>query len=244
MPMELKIGDKVLGEFITPEGKKFAYKGIVERFSPEDCRDNALLKIISGNLGIFAKGAWFVKQRPDGSWGANYDKGSLVVIESTPTIEVSMELNLWDRVRGEYDGDIYTGTVWNITRTDGNEVATIQRDDGKSGCGNICSGNKSGWLVRRRPDGSWGGSENLGTLIKINGTTTQSKGGSMPTLRDQFALSLVKEPQKSFRKAGITDNNDMLTDEGMRIFMSWLLHNKHADEFLKTVTDITEPPKA
>lgn len=56
-------------------------------------------------------------------------------------------------------------------------------------------------------------------------------------IKGNFILSLVKEPNKSFRKAGITDNNDLLTDDGQKIFMSWLLHKKYADEFKTSVVD-------
>jgi hypothetical protein len=56
-------------------------------------------------------------------------------------------------------------------------------------------------------------------------------------IKEKFVLALTKEPQKSFRKAGITNGDDLLTDDGQNIFLSWLLHEKHADEFKTQVVD-------
>jgi len=47
---------------------------------------------------------------------------------------------------------------------------------------------------------------------------------------------LLPEPQKSFRKVGITDGDNILTDEGMKIYLSWRLM-KDADEFKKEIVD-------
>lgn len=54
---------------------------------------------------------------------------------------------------------------------------------------------------------------------------------------EKFALTFTKEPQKTFRKLNITDGNDLLTQEGARVFLTWLLQNKHADEFKKDCLD-------
>lgn len=56
------------------------------------------------------------------------------------------------------------------------------------------------------------------------------------TIKEKFVLALTKEPQKSFRKAGITNGDDLLTEEGGKIFLTWLL-NKNADDFKKEVVD-------
>ena len=55
-------------------------------------------------------------------------------------------------------------------------------------------------------------------------------------IKEQFTLSITPEPQKSFRKVGITNGDNILTDEGLKVFSSWLL-NKHAEEFKKDVVD-------
>jgi hypothetical protein len=60
---------------------------------------------------------------------------------------------------------------------------------------------------------------------------------TMTSIKEKFLLALTKEPQKSFRKAGITNGDDMLTTEGMGIFLTWLLNEKYADEFKTGVVD-------
>lgn len=62
-------------------------------------------------------------------------------------------------------------------------------------------------------------------------------------LKEKFALTLTSEPYKSFRKARITNGDDLLTDDGMRIFLSWLL-KKNADAFkLEVVDEIVKEDK-
>lgn len=58
----------------------------------------------------------------------------------------------------------------------------------------------------------------------------------MSSIKEKFVLAITPEPQKSFRKAGITNGDDLLTDDGQKIFLSWLL-TKHAEEFKKNVVD-------
>jgi len=56
-------------------------------------------------------------------------------------------------------------------------------------------------------------------------------------LKEKFTLALTKEPMKTFRKAGITNGDNLLTEEGVTIFLSWLLDTKYADEFKKDIVD-------
>lgn len=55
-------------------------------------------------------------------------------------------------------------------------------------------------------------------------------------IKEKFLISLKSEPHKSFRKAGITNGDDMLTDEGREIFLGYLL-SKYGDDFKKDVVD-------
>ena len=55
-------------------------------------------------------------------------------------------------------------------------------------------------------------------------------------IKEQFALCITPEPQKSFRKVGITNGDNFLTEDGQKVFLSWLL-NKNADAFKKEVVD-------
>ena len=58
----------------------------------------------------------------------------------------------------------------------------------------------------------------------------------MNNLKEKFALLFTNEPFKSFRKAGVTNGDDVLTSNGQEIFLCWLL-KKHGDEFKKDVVD-------
>lgn len=55
-------------------------------------------------------------------------------------------------------------------------------------------------------------------------------------LVEKVALLFTKEPQKSFRKIGLTNGDDMITPEGAKIVLQWLL-TKHADEIKKEIVD-------
>jgi hypothetical protein len=56
------------------------------------------------------------------------------------------------------------------------------------------------------------------------------------SLKEKFALTFKKEPEKSFNKVGITDANDILTAEGKDIFLAWLL-KKNGNDFKAEVID-------
>lgn len=55
-------------------------------------------------------------------------------------------------------------------------------------------------------------------------------------IKEKFALAFKSEPEKSFRKAGITNGDDFLTSDGQEIFLGWLLQ-KHGPEFKTEVVD-------
>lgn len=61
-----------------------------------------------------------------------------------------------------------------------------------------------------------------------DGELAESKSNQMTemSIREKFLLAFKGEPEKSFRKAGITNGDDLLTDEGQKIFLSWLLKAK------------------
>src|SRR6185369_14303435 len=65
-------------------------------------------------------------------------------------------------------------------------------------------------------------------LISINQSTMD--------IKEKFQLAFKSEPEKSFRKAGVTNGDDYLTDGGQKIFLSWLLKKNGAD-FKKEVVD-------
>ena len=63
-----------------------------------------------------------------------------------------------------------------------------------------------------------------------------SKKNVMENVIEKFEMIFEMEMMKSFRKAEITNGNDILTDDGTKIFLSWLLQ-KHGNEFKKEVVD-------
>ena len=75
---------------------------------------------------------------------------------------------------------------------------------------------------------------NWNPFLTINDGTTTKKPMS---LRERFVLAITPEPKKSFRKAGITNGDDLLTESGRDIFLAYLLHNKFATDFKKEVVD-------
>jgi hypothetical protein len=218
--MDLKIGDEVEG---YKDDGSFWYKGVVK-------------EIISGRTGHIrrydAPGLlWTIFAKSDGTWGSDGTHGTLKVIDKK---ETPMKLKVGQRVRGKNDYDEYTGTVFSIN--EGSTRATIQRDDKKTGTGDEIPGYGSGWGIYKVRDEKgerqfWGSSGTSGDILIILNEEV------IMDLKQQFVLGLTKEPQKSFRKAGITNGDDLLTADGQQIFLSWLLHEKHADDFKTQIVD-------
>lgn len=63
----------------------------------------------------------------------------------------------------------------------------------------------------------------------------KSKSITMSLVK-KFSDLFVQEPKKSFRNAGVTDSSDMLTEDGQKVFLSWLL-SKNQDAFKTEVVD-------
>ncbi len=57
----------------------------------------------------------------------------------------------------------------------------------------------------------------------------------MSTLKEKFVLLTTKEPEKTYRKAGLVDGDNLLNDEGAKIFLTWLLGKN--PEFKTEVAD-------
>lgn len=56
------------------------------------------------------------------------------------------------------------------------------------------------------------------------------------SLKEKFITAFLSEPEKSFRKMGITNGDGILTTEGQEIFLTWLL-KKQGAEFKTEVVD-------
>lgn len=55
-------------------------------------------------------------------------------------------------------------------------------------------------------------------------------------MKEKFITMFLSEPEKSFRKAGITNGDGMLTNDGKTIFLAWLL-KKEGNTFKTEVVD-------
>ena len=55
-------------------------------------------------------------------------------------------------------------------------------------------------------------------------------------IKEKFVLAFLSEPDKSFRKAKITDGDNLLTEDGMKIFLTWLL-SKNKETFKTEIVD-------
>ncbi len=87
-----------------------------------------------------------------------------------------------------------------------------------------------GWVDDPNEESFWNHRKFIEVIRNTNNKTI------MTNLVTKFSNLFVKEPQLSFRKSGITDNQDILTDEGQKVFLSWLL-TQNADKFKKEVVD-------
>lgn len=69
-----------------------------------------------------------------------------------------------------------------------------------------------------------------------NGDMKIIKKNSIKNMKEKFVTMFLSEPEKSFRKAEITNGDGMLTDDGQKIFLSWML-KKYGNDFKTEVVD-------
>ncbi len=55
-------------------------------------------------------------------------------------------------------------------------------------------------------------------------------------LKEKFVAAFLSEPEKSFRKTGITNGDGLLTEDGKTVFLSWLLKS-NGEKFKTEVVD-------
>lgn len=71
--------------------------------------------------------------------------------------------------------------------------------------------------------------------IITGASNNKSTGQIMADVMNSFVMAFLSEPEKSYRKAGITNGDGILTDTGMKIFLTWLLTKN--PEFKAQVVD-------
>ncbi len=120
----------------------------------------------------------------------------------------------------------------------GDEVRTSNGSEWR--CTTIYSGERQNWVMTKKgntttwPVGNyWTGkmqNEAGYTIIKNNNKTIMS-------IKSVWKNITRKEPERSFVKAGITNDNDELTTDGKDLFIGWLLE-KNKDLFN---TEVVQP---
>lgn len=126
------------------------------------------------------------------------------------------------------------GYVYRVGKTSTGTLSICSNGDHDSGC--TCVGQ---WIVQSVFAGGGGYMGGIGHSVYQPGATApinSTNNNNMTTLKEKFTLAFKAEPEKSFRKAGITNGDDFLTADGQNIFLSWLL-KKHGDDFKKEVVD-------
>jgi hypothetical protein len=77
----------------------------------------------------------------------------------------------------------------------------------------------------------WGQYDNNLQLISFGDSEDKKMN-----IKEKFVLAFKKEPEKSFRKAEITNGDGFLTCDGQQVFLGYLL-KKFGDDFKKDVVD-------
>jgi len=93
----------------------------------------------------------------------------------------------------------------------GEDYLELRYDDGELGKGKF----KYYQLITRNP---------------INTVVSKIMG-----VKESFIVGLTPEPQKSYRKAGITNGDGLLTDDGVKVFLTYLLEK--TPEFKTDIVD-------
>jgi hypothetical protein len=78
--------------------------------------------------------------------------------------------------------------------------------------------------------GAWNNNTNKLELVE------ESINNKELNMKEKFITMFLSEPEKSFRKAGITNGDGMLTDDGVKMFMTWML-KKNGLDFKAEVVD-------
>ncbi len=115
-------------------------------------------------------------------------------------------------------GDVYEGTLYTIKCVTHNRVFVRDYDGHGTTCD--CGGH------------SWEFPQECFELVE-----SSISNNIILNMKEKFAQMFLAEPEKSFRKAGITNSDGMLTSEGKDIFFTWLLR-KYGEEFKKEVVDV------
>lgn len=65
----------------------------------------------------------------------------------------------------------------------------------------------------------------------------------MSGIMEKFKVSILTEPDKSFRKLGITNGDGLLTSEGTELFLNFLFQRNKEDFYKEVVKKLAEEEK-
>ncbi len=134
-----------------------------------------------------------------------------------------MEINLGDVVSFPYGGKDYAGSITKIDVCGENKSAIMTSLEIGYGPYIINYSSSSGWYYYT-----------VDHLIKI--INKQKLINNTMSLKETFTTLFLQEPEKSFRKAGVTNGDGFLTEDGQKIFVAWLLQ-KNGSSFKTEVVD-------
>ena len=83
---------------------------------------------------------------------------------------------------------------------------------------------------------SSGESNNKGNYFRDDDAELLETNNKTMNIKESFVLMMKSEPEKTFRKTGLTNGDDILTEDGQKVFLAWLL-KKFQDDFKKEVAD-------
>lgn len=123
------------------------------------------------------------------------------------------KFNIGDKVHVEDFGNIFDGVIGEFRASDGYLYVWQDKLDGSMG--NIFPSTKGfnySYVVNPK---------NVKLLSSPNTLKSMS-------IKEKFIISLLPEPEKSFRKAGITNEDGLITEDGQTLLMTWLLNQYKA----------------
>ena len=121
----------------------------------------------------------------------------------------------------------------------GDKVECLNFDLGHYGqSGSVISIDEDGNLCVRYNDGyvTTNYARNFELINRTNNNKTMN-------IKEKFVLSFLKEPNKTYRKLGITNGDDLLTVEGSEIYKNWRFQqdqHKFYDEVAKLMLEEQE----
>lgn len=128
----------------------------------------------------------------------------------------------------------------------GTKLKEMSKDGHANGCSSYNSNRKAEYLVLTEvgDEFSWNAYDKNGEKfdscaghdLKDEDLRYYKNNKTNMNIKEKFIQAFLAEPEKTFRKAGITNGDGLLTEDGQNIFLSWLL-KKNGEAFKAEVAD-------